>query len=347
MTAVGTPGAVLAKRGRSATLVMTVLVLGLLLAVGVDLLLGRGVSVLRVLPALLDPDSTDGRILLLVRLPRVATAVIAGAALGVAGLVLQTVLRNPLASPELTGVNTAAVLGVVVAIAFALAPADSSVGLLLAALIAGLAGGLAVWLLVGRTDPEQQLLAGVLMAAAAGGGVLLFLALRSSRFASVVRWLVGSVDGRVWSDLQWVGPWIAGWIVLLALAGGVLPVLAGGDAHAHALGLPPPVTRLLLLGGALALVAGSAAVAGALTFIGLAVPHLVRVLLGELGRWSVPAAALVGAALLCLCDALAQLVTGLLIGAAVSERVGIPAGAVAAVAGAVTLVLSLRRQDRP
>lgn len=317
----------------------------LLLVVLIDSLLGRGVPVDRFLGALTDPDSLDGQILILVRVPRVMTAVLAGAALGVAGVVLQAVLRNPLASPDLTGVNSAAVLGVVTVIAFSLVPLDDTIGMLGAALLAGLVGGSASWLLAGRLGPERQLLIGVLVAAAAGGMITVFLALRASQFGSVLRWLIGSVDGRVWADLRWAAPWIVAWVAVLALAGGVLSVLLGGDGHAAGLGVPPVRTRGLLLIAAVALAAGAAALAGAITFIGLAVPHLVRSLIGSDTRWAVPYAAVIGAILLCGCDALAQLVTGFLAGADISQRAGVPAGAVAALLGAVVLVGAVRRID--
>ncbi len=330
------------RRIPTAATTTAVIVTALLVAVACDLALGQGVSPGRVPAALLDPSSLDGRILWLVRAPRLATAMLAGAAAGVAGVVLQAVLRNPLASPDTAGINAAAVLGVVVVIAFALVPSDSSTGFAAAALIGGLAGGGSAYLLAGRLGAQRQLLVGMLVAAAMGGGITLFLALRMSRFASVLRWLVGSVDGRVWTDLAWVAAWVLAGSLLLGLAGGLLPILAAGDDHARAVGVHPAKARAVLLTGATAVACGAAAVAGAITFIGLVVPHLVR-RTGLHHRWWIPAAAVVGATLLVGCDALAQALTTVLLAREVSQRAGIPAGAVAAVVGAGALIFLLRR----
>jgi len=110
------------------------------------------------------------------------------------------------------------------------------------------------------------------------------------------------------------------------------------------MGLRPRRVRAALLISAAAVASGAAALAGAITFVGLVVPHLVR-RTGFRGAALIPAAAVTGAALLTGCDALAQLLTRALTGAGVSERVGLPAGAVAAVVGAATLIVMLRRQS--
>ncbi|WP_395727760.1 iron chelate uptake ABC transporter family permease subunit [Nakamurella sp.] len=319
----------------------------LVLAVAADLLAGRGVPVDRFAAAVLDPGSLDGQIVWLLRVPRMLTAVLAGAALGVAGVILQSTLANPLASPDTTGVSGAAVFGVVVVTATALVPRDSTTGMLWAALAAGLLGSGLVYLLASRLGPERQLLCGVLAAGAMGGAITLFLSVRTSQFGTILRWLVGSVDARVWADLAGAAPWILAWLLIAALASPLLPILVGGDAHAAAVGLAPRRTRLLLLVTAVALAAGAAALAGAITFLGLAVPHLTRLLVDRASRWVVPIAAAIGAALLVGCDAIAQTLTMLLAGAQLSQRAGIPAGAVAAVAGAVALVALIRRAERP
>ncbi|AZI58965.1 iron ABC transporter permease [Nakamurella antarctica] len=325
---------------------VAVLVLLAFLAAMADLMLGRGFSVPRFIPALSDSSSVEGQILRLVRLPRVATAALSGAGLGVAGLILQAVLRNPLASPELTGVNPAAVLGVIVAISFSLVRLDSAMGLLSAALIGGLLGGAISYLLTNRLGSHQLILVGVLTAAVTGGVTVLFLSLNSSQFGNVLRWLVGSVDGRTWENLRYAAPWILAWILVVALFSGVLPIIAGGDSHAAGLGVALLAARGLLLFAAVALIAGSAALAGAISFIGLGVPHIVRALVGGQSRWAVPAAALVGSILLCACDALAQFGTGIIAASDISQRAGLPAGAVAALIGAGALVWAARKLDK-
>lgn len=323
------------------------LTLGLLVgAIAADLLAGRGVPVNRFPAALLDPGTLDGQIVWLLRMPRLLTALLAGAALGVAGVVLQSALANPLASPDTTGVTGAAVFGVVVVTASAWVPRDSTTGMVWAALAAGLVGSGLVYLLATRLRPDRQLLCGVLAAGALSGAITLFLSVRASRFGTILRWLVGSVDARVWADLAGAAPWILAWLLAAGLAAPLLPILLGGDTHAAGVGLAPRRARLVVLVTAVALAAGAAALAGAVTFLGLAVPHLTRLLVDRASRWVVPVAAALGAALLAGCDAVAQTLTALLAGAQLSQRSGIPAGAVAAVAGAVGLVLLIRRAER-
>lgn len=318
----------------------------LALVLAVDLVAGRGVPIGRFPAALIDPGSLDGQIVWLLRGPRVVTAALAGAALGVAGVILQATLGNPLASPDSTGVSGAAVFGVVVATAWVLVPRDSSTGMLWAALVAGLAGSAAVYLMTARLSPERQLVCGVLAAGAIGGAITLTLSVRTSQFGTVLRWLVGSVDARVWADLTGVGPWIAGWLLVAFLTSPLLPILAGGERHAAAVGVEPRRTRSGLLITAVALAAGAAAVAGAVAFLGLAVPHLTRLLVDRSSRWAVPVAAAIGAGLLAGCDAIAQTLTAVLASTEISQRAGIPAGAVAAVAGAVGLVFLVRRTEK-
>ncbi|MEJ7649732.1 MAG: iron chelate uptake ABC transporter family permease subunit [Nakamurella sp.] len=337
-------------RPRSGPLLVAALLLLLAAAVLAALSSGRGFPVDRLFAAVTDPDSTDGRILRLARAPRVVTAAVAGAALAVAGVILQTVLSNPLASPELTGVNGTAVLGVVVALAAGWVDTEAPVGPLLAALIGGLLGGAITWLLGvghGRRNADRLLLVGVLVAALSGGVTMLLLAVRADAFATVNRWLVGSVDARTWQHLMFAAPWILGWIAVAVLLSGWLGLLAAGEHQAAAVGVRVPLAGALLMITAVCLIAGATALAGAVAFIGLAVPHLARRLTGTLWRpAALPAAALLGAALLVGCDAVAQTISGFLAGSEASRRLGIPAGAVAAVLGAAALVI-IARKDSP
>lgn len=321
-------------------------VLLLLVAATAAIASGRGFPVTRLGTALADPASAEGQILRLVRAPRMVTAAIAGAGLAVAGMILQTVLRNPLAAPELTGVNSTAVLGVVTALAVGWVAPDAALGPLLAALVGGLLGGLLSWLVVGGRHADRLLMVGIVVAALAGGVTVLLLTIRANAFSSVARWLVGSVDARTWHHLAFAAPWVGGWILVAWALSGWLVLLAPGDGHARAVGVPVAVARSLLLVTAVFLVAGVTAVAGGLSFIGLAVPHLTRAALGNLRRWSaVPVAAALGAALMLGCDAVAQGVTGLLARADVSQKLGIPAGAVAAVLAAVALGVIARKES--
>lgn len=337
----GVPGAVRDALRRPLA-VCAILSVALVLVSLLDLLLGRGFSVPEVFGALNDPGSAQGRILRLIRIPRVATAALAGAALGVAGLLLQAILRNPLASPELTGINGAVVLAVIVALWTGAVASDAPLGLLSAALVGGLVGGALTMILAG-TQPARVLLWGVLLAASSSGVATLLISLRSGAFGNVTRWLVGAVDGRTWTHVTAAGIWILIFLVLAAVSAPWLELLVGGERHAQAIGVPAGRIRNVLMGCAIGLVAGACALAGAVSFIGLVVPHLTRAWIGRTPRpGTVLVVALSGAVLLVGCDALAQLITGQLSGAATSRRLGIPAGAVASVCGALALIVLTR-----
>lgn len=301
-----------------------------------EVLVGRGVH----WP---DLDPVEQRIVVELRLPRLATALLAGAGLGAAGLLLQTVLRNPLAAPELTGVNPGAVLGVLGGMQLGLVPADSAVGALVAALLGGAAGGILMAAVVRGRQPAEVAAYGLLGSAALAGVTTLLLAYQPSRFGNALRWLVGSVDGRVWAHVRTAWPWLLTALLLAWLCSAVLGVVAAGDGHAAALGVPPGVVRAAGVALAVALAAGAVALAGALAFVGLVVPHLARALCGADLRLALPGAALVGAIGVAGADAVAQVVTLLVQDGPVAHRLGVPAGVVTALVGAAVLAVVARR----
>ncbi|WP_030174103.1 FecCD family ABC transporter permease [Spirillospora albida] len=293
------------------------------------------------------PATLDERILWELGLPRLVTAALAGAALGVAGHLLQTSLRNPLAAPELTAVNPGAILGVLAAAAFGPVPLDSALGGLGAALVGGVLGGAVTWLLAAGGGPGRTVTAGLLGSALMGGLVTLLLAYQPGRFGNALRWLIGSVDGRVWDHLVIAVWWIPLWICVAWAATPVTTILQGGDQHAASLGLAPRRARLLVLGIAVALTACAASLAGALAFIGLVVPHAARRLTDGRPDRHVPAAALLGAAVLVGADAAAQALTRLIAGTELGHRLGLPAGVITALAGAAILIAIVSREKNP
>ncbi|WP_169789071.1 FecCD family ABC transporter permease [Nonomuraea candida] len=268
--------------------------------------------------------------------PRLLTALLTGAALGVAGFVLQATLRNPLAAPEFSGVNPGAVLGILGGLALGLFPADSAAGALLAALAGGALGGGITWLFSAGRDPAGLVVHGLLGSALLAGLTTMLLAYQPSRFGNALRWLIGSVEGRVWEHLAFASWWIAGGIAVAWACSGLLAVLAPGDDHAASLGLRPALGRAVALTVAIALTAGAASLAGAIAFVGLVAPHVARRLGG-----GVPAAAVTGAVALAGADTLAQLAGHLLNG---THRLGVPAGVVTALAGAAVLIRLGRSQ---
>lgn len=242
-------------------------------------------------------------ILFELRMPRAFLAVLVGAALGLSGATLQGLLRNPLAEPSLLGVSGGAALGAVLAIYFGLAkifPYSPPIAGMIGAL---LAGGLT--LSVGRGGGTLALiLAGSAVSGLTGAGVALALNFAPNPYAAyeITIWLMGSLADKSWEHLAIAAPFIlAGLALLLATRRG-LDALALGEAQAQSLGVNLDRLRLLALLGTGLAVGAATAVAGAIGFIGLVAPHLVRPFVGQQpGRTLIPSA-LLGAALLLIAD---------------------------------------------
>ncbi|MFE9773213.1 FecCD family ABC transporter permease [Streptomyces sp. NPDC005931] len=327
--------------GRLAALVALVV-----LCAGTELVAGRGMSPGTVVDVLGGGgDPTERHILLQLRLPRLLVALGAGACLGVAGLVLQSALRNPLAGPEVTGVTPGAVLGAVTATGLGLAGWQSPLAVVVAACAGGCAGAGLLWLLSGRDrgDPAQTAVHGVLVSAVLGGLTAMVLLVAPGELGSVVQWLVGTTEGRVWQHWHLLWPWALVWTAAAWLLAGPLTLLRCGEDTAAAAGLSTGRARRLALLTAVALTAGAVAAAGALGFVGLLVPHLALAVLGADLRMSLPGAALLGAAVVCGADAAAQLASRLLAVALDTESLTLPVGALTTCAGAALLLLVVRR----
>ncbi|WP_328349883.1 iron ABC transporter permease [Streptomyces sp. NBC_00445] len=312
----------------------------------VELVAGRGMSPSVVWDVLGGGgDRTERHILVQLRLPRLLVALGAGACLGVAGLVLQSALRNPLAGPEVTGVTPGAVLGAVTATSLGLAGWESPLAVVVAACVGGCAGAALLWLLAGRgrSDPAQTAVHGVLVSAVLGGLTAMVLLVDPGELGSVVQWLVGTTEGRVWQHWHLLWPWALAWGVAAWLLTGPLTLLRCGDELALAAGLSVRRARTLALLCAVALTAGAVAAVGALGFVGLLVPHLAVAVFGADLRVTLPGAALVGAVVVCGADALAQLSSRLLAAALDSGRLTLPVGALTACLGAALLLVVVRR----
>ncbi|CAL9324682.1 MULTISPECIES: FecCD family ABC transporter permease [Streptomyces] len=311
-----------------------------------ELLAGRGLSPSVVADVLGGGgDATERHIVFQLRLPRLLVALGAGACLGVAGLVLQSALRNPLAGPEVTGVTPGAVLGAVTATGLGLAGWESPLAVVVAACVGGCTGATLLWLLAGRGrgDPEQTALHGVLVSAVLGGLTAMVLLVAPGELGSVVQWLVGTTEGRVWQHWHLLWPWALAWGAAAWLLAGPLTLLRCGDELAAAAGLATGRARSLALLCAVALTAGAVAAVGALGFVGLLVPHVAVAVFGADLRVSLPGSALVGAAVVCGSDAAAQLLSRLLAAALDFGRLTLPVGALTTCLGAALLMVVVRR----
>lgn len=295
-----------------------------------------------------DPLSLAERVVLFdIRLPRLGLGLLVGAALAVSGTLLQGLFRNPLADPGIIGVGAGASLGAVLAIVLGglLPPAVRALtGGHLVALAAGLGG----WLFTvglyriasagGRTHVATMLLAGIALGALAGAmmGVLVYLA-DDRQLRDLTFWGMGSLAGATWTKLMTVLPLIGAVVVLSPRLGRGLNALALGEAQAHHLGIEVQrLKRLTVL--AVAVATGAAvAVSGGIGFVGIVVPHLLRLAQGPDHTRLLPHAALLGAALLVCAD---------LVSRQIVAPAELPIGIVTALLGAPVFLWILLRQAR-
>jgi iron complex transport system permease protein len=332
-----------------AALAVAVLVPFVALAALVGLSTGAGGLSLRDALQGREPDAT---VLFRLRVPRVLLAAEVGAALSVAGVALQALLRNPLADPFVFGLSGGAAIGTAVvtvasgsAIGAAAASAASFAGVLptqLAAVAGAMAAALFVFTLGrarGHLDPARALLVGVVFNSFASALVLSVEAvLRPDQLQAVSLWLAGTLGYEAMPLLAGAGiALMVPALVLLALAGR-LNLLALGDEGAAALGVDVGRTRLLAFFAASAAVGIAVAFTGLVGFVGLIVPHAVRLITGPDHRVVLPASALGGAAFLVLADALARV---LFRGLGAEP----PVGAVTAIVGAPLFVLLMRSRQ--
>lgn len=244
-------------------------------------------------------------IVLQIRLPRVIAAITAGAALAVAGVCTQGLFRNPLASPDILGVSAGSSFGAVLAICFGYSLASPLATPLAACLGALLSAGF-VYFLARKSHSGQTLyliLAGLALSSLLGGltmGLLLFA--KQYEINQFVFWTMGGLEGRMWQHVLWPIPAILLVTLFTFSRSHWLNQLALGNEAAHGLGLNVRRARLMLLMSATLLTAMSIAIAGPIGFIGLMIPHLVRLLFGANHKTLLPISALFGAILLLVSD---------------------------------------------
>lgn len=264
------------------------------------------------------------------RMPRTVAGLVAGVCLAVAGVLLQGATRNPIASPALLGITAGAGFGVVVAVAFLGIPAGAAVWVAFAggAAAAGLAMALAS---TGRDglSPVRLALSGAIVSSLLAAWTAGLLAIDQRTADEVRHWLAGSLAGR---DLVAVGPLLP--VVLVALIGAwvlarPLDALALGDETAVGLGQRPARTRLTASGIAVLLSAVAVALVGPIAFVGLAVPHLARAMVGSDHRAVLTLSALLGPAMLLGAD---------VVGRVVARPGEIQAGVLTALLGAPFLI---------
>jgi iron complex transport system permease protein len=307
--------------------------------VAVNVSIGEfGIPLSKVLPSMVGlADTTSNFVVQTLRLPRSLDAVLAGMAFGISGAILQSVTSNPLASPDVVGVESGAAAGAVFVI---VAAGQTAHGVALGALAGGLATATGVYLLAyqrGGVSGYRLILIGISVAAALVS-VTSYLLLRASvnDAAEAALWLSGSLSGRGWADLL---PVCAAMIValpLLPMLSRRLAALQLGDDTARALGLHAERSRVALVLAATILAAAATASAGPVLFVALVAPQLARRLTHTATGALMPAA-LLGAVLVCAGDVLGREVI------APNE---LPVGVVTAILGAPYLLWFLARSTR-
>jgi len=259
--------------------------------------------------AFADPASAQGQIVWSIRAPRTLAAAVVGAALGLAGAVMQGLLRNPLADPGVLGVSGGAGLGAALAISSGLGAVAGAVEG--AALVAALLTGATLTALAARfREPETLILFGVALSAFTGALTSLVFNFSPSpvTLAEVFSWLLGSVANRDWSDIgrELLPMGLGAGLCVYAAQG--LVMLSLGEEAAAVSGLPMARLRAAAVAGASLLTGAAVAMAGIVGFVGLAAPHLVRAGAGaDPGRVLAPSA-LAGASLLVAADLAARLI---------------------------------------
>ncbi|MEM7125997.1 MAG: iron ABC transporter permease [Chloroflexota bacterium] len=293
------------------------------------------------------------------RLPRSLVALFAGGMLGLSGVILQTITRNPLAEPGLMGVSSGAVLAIVLFIVFDAGgviweSTDSGLTLPAVGMIGGLASGLLVYALsyqrgqVGGSDPMRLVLVGVLVAGINSALTsIVLLGAQDDELQRIIRWTIGSTNGRVWAHWETIWP-----IALIGVPLGILSIgwanaLQLGDGVARGLGLRVERVRFLLLAVGALLTAGAVSVVGAIGFIGLIGPHAARLIVGGDVRRLFPLSVVFTAILLIVSDIGARTLTigwiGWMTGLDIPSTAGLPVGAVTALLGAPFFLILLLR----
>jgi iron complex transport system permease protein len=325
-----------ARRRRLAGLVVAVVVLAVLLAASAALG-SKDIPLDRILPALTGAaHGDDALVVTQLRVPRTVTALLAGAALGVAGALIQAFTRNPLADPGILGVNAGAALAVTLGVALL---GLSRIGQYLPLALGGAVVATVVVTVVGTlgsggATPVRMTLSGVGIGAVLGGITSAVTLSDPVTFQRLLSWSAGTVTGPSLGDAAVVAVPIAIGIGIALAISRDLNALALGDDLAVALGGRTALTRALAVVAVTLLAGAATAVAGPIGFVGLMIPHVARWITGPDQRWILAFSVLLGPILLLASDVLGRLVM---------RPAELPVGVVTAFVGAPVLILLARR----
>lgn len=318
---------------------LSILILFLLLALlGSFLSLTKGSSVItmeQIVEILLHPGSDpQSQIIWNIRMPRTIVGALVGINLSLSGAILQAIMRNPLADPHIIGISSGAGLaGVVIMILFPaleyLITPVAFVGAMLAAIC--------IYILAWKNGikPVRIILAGVAVSAFLSAGISGLMIFYSDRVHGALMWMVGGLAARSWPHVNIILPYAAIGLVLALGSAAYLNILQLGDEMARGLGINVEVTRVVMTAIAALLAASAVSVVGLLGFVGLVVPHAARLLIGSDYRFLMPAAALLGIAIVTFSDTFARVIFA---------PIELPVGIIMAFLGAPFFLFLLRRE---
>ncbi|WP_077737095.1 FecCD family ABC transporter permease [Bacillus sonorensis] len=325
-------------RGKPAAVLLFLLICLAVLAV-LNLAIGdENIPLLDVLKALVGQGDPGVRFMVMeFRMPRIILAVLAGAALAIAGAIVQSLLRNPLAASDTLGITGGAGLGaVIVTVLFA---QQTPLFLTGAAFLGSILAAVLVYVLAYRNGiaPVRLALVGIAVNAFCHSGIQLLISRASPNVSSALIWLNGSLWGRSWDHVLALFIWCCLLIPPVWLAAKPLDIMKSGDGVAASLGISLERTRGLLLAAAVTLTAAAVTAVGTIGFIGLMAPHIGRKLAGHESRILLPASGLIGGIILLAADA---------VGRGLIPPLEIPAGLIAAVVGGPYFIYLLRREAK-
>lgn len=318
---------------------LTILILFLFLALlGAFLSLTKGSSVItmeQIVELLLHPgEDPQSQIIWNIRMPRTIVGALVGINLSLSGAILQAIMRNPLADPHIIGISSGAGLaGVVIMILFPaleyLITPVAFVGAMLAAIC--------IYILAWKNGikPVRIILAGVAVSAFLSAGISGLMIFYSDRVHGALMWMVGGLAARSWPHVNIILPYAIIGLVLALASASYLNILQLGDEMARGLGVNVEVTRIIMTAIAALLAASAVSVVGLLGFVGLVVPHAARLLIGSDYRFLLPAAALLGVAIVTLSDTFARVIFA---------PIELPVGIIMAFLGAPFFLFLLRRE---
>jgi iron complex transport system permease protein len=320
-----------------------ILIITLLLIIAVIILIGSialgsvYVPIDDVLKAIFyREDTVNHQIIWNIRLPRILIGALVGVCLSLAGVILQGIMRNPLASPNIIGVTSGAGLAAYIILIlfpnyYYLVPIGAFIGAFVATIF--------IYLLAWKdgVQPMRLVLAGVAFSSLLGAGINSLMTFFPDRVAGAVSFMVGSLSGRTWPHFNMLWPYALLGCICIVFFSQKINILILGDEIATGLGLNVEKIRLLLIMIASLLAASAVSTVGLLGFVGLIVPHTARMIIGSDYKYLFPATAIIGAITVMACDTLARIAF---------DPVELPVGIVMSLLGAPFFLYLLRERKK-